>query len=116
MTRINSIYVTQTSSVVFACKAATLAPEILDSVGPSPHVRLCAFKTATLRPELQVSMSARPHLWICASKTACLLLDLIVSMGSRTHLWIFANKTACLAPKYKSLWVPDLTCGLVNAK
>ena len=47
-TRISSLYGSQTSSVVFACK------------------------TAHLGPEFQVSMGPRPHLWFSAHITACL--------------------------------------------
>ena len=39
--RITSLYGTQPSSVVFACKTATLGPELLVSMGPRPH--LCFF-------------------------------------------------------------------------
>ena len=37
---------------------------------PSPVVLAC--KTTTLAPELQLSRGPSPHLWICARKTACL--------------------------------------------
>ena len=36
--RINSLYVSQPSSVFFACKTAWLPSELLVSMGPSPHV------------------------------------------------------------------------------
>ena len=36
--RNTSLYWPKTSSVVFACKTAWLAPELIVSVGPSPHV------------------------------------------------------------------------------
>ena len=68
MTRINSIYVTKPSSVVFACKAATLGPEV------------------------QVSMGPRPHLWFCACKTACLASEILVSKGPSPHLWFIHSK------------------------
>ena len=51
-----------------------------------------AFKTASLAPELQVSMGPSPHLWFLHSKQR--LSD----------------------QKYKSLWVPDLTCHIVHPK
>ena len=37
-TRIASLYGSQPSSVVFAFEAATLAPELQVSMGPSPHL------------------------------------------------------------------------------
>ena len=37
-TRIASLYGSQPSSAVFAFKTATLPPELLGSMGPSPHL------------------------------------------------------------------------------
>ena len=53
------------SSVGFACKTATLEPELQVSKGPRPHLFLLLFKTTTLAPELQVSIGPSPHLWFC---------------------------------------------------
>ena len=46
--RITSLYWSQPSIVVFACKTASLGPELQVSMGPSPHLCFCAFTTATL--------------------------------------------------------------------
>ena len=70
--RITSLYWSQPSFVVFACKTATLGPELQVSMGPRHHLWIFAFKTATLAPELQVPMCHSPHLWICALTTATL--------------------------------------------
>ena len=139
-TRITSLYGSQPSSVVFACKTAALgpesqvsmgprydlwfcawktawlAPEILVSMGPSPDLRFCAFKRATLGPELHVSMGPRPYLWFCACKTACLASELLVAMGPTPYLWILHAKQRLLELNNKSLWVPDITCHFVHAK
>ena len=48
--------------MVFACKTATLGPELQVSMGPRPHLWFFAFKTASLAPEFQVSMGPSPHL------------------------------------------------------
>ena len=60
--RNTSLYGSQPSSVVFACKTATLGPELQTSMVPIPQLWVFAFKTATLAPELQVSMRPSPHL------------------------------------------------------
>ena len=73
-----------------------MGPVIQVSMGPSLHLRYCAFKTATLWPELIVSIGSRPHLWICTCKTAWLPPELLVSMGPSPHLWFCAFKTAYL--------------------
>ena len=63
-----SLYGSQPSSVVFACKRATLGPELQVSTGPKTHLWFFAFKTASLAPELQVCMGPNPHLWFWHSK------------------------------------------------
>ena len=62
-TRITSLYGSQHSSGLFACKTACLEPELQISMCRSPDLWFCAFKTATLGPKLQVSMGPRSHLW-----------------------------------------------------
>ena len=37
-------------------------------MGPRPHLLLFAFKTATLAPELLVSIGTNPHLWFVHAK------------------------------------------------
>ena len=66
--RITSLYGSQLSSGVFACKTATLRPELQVSIGLIPQLWFFAFKTATLAPELHVSMGASPHLWFLFAK------------------------------------------------
>ena len=46
--------------VVFACKTASLGPELQVSMGPRPHLWFIVFKTATLAAELQVSVGPSP--------------------------------------------------------
>ena len=85
-TRNTSLYGSQPSSAVFACK------------------------TATLGPELQVYMGPRPHLWFFAFKTATLALELQVSMVPSPQLRVLHAKERLLDQNYKSLWVPDFGC------
>ena len=71
-TRINCLYGSHPPSVDFACKTATLGPELQVSMVPRPHLWFIAFKTATLAPELQVSMGLSSHLLFCAFTTVTL--------------------------------------------
>ena len=75
-----------------------------------PSLLVFACKTATFGPELQVPMRSRPHLWFCAFKTANLASELLVSMGPSPHLWFLQAKQRLLDQNYKSLWVPDFAC------
>ena len=45
--RITSLYLSQHSFVVFACKTATYGPELQGFMGPSPHLWFCALTTGT---------------------------------------------------------------------
>ena len=137
---ITSLYVTQPSSVVYACKTTHFGSEFQVSMGPSPHLWFCACKTATLGPDLQVCMGPRPHLWFWAHITAYLAQEWIDYIGSNSHLSFCACKTACLASELlvsmgpspyvfflhaiqrlldrnnNSLRVPDKTCSSVHRK
>ena len=46
--RNTSLYGSQPSFVALTRKTATLGPELIVSIGPSPHLWFCAFTTATL--------------------------------------------------------------------
>ena len=105
----------------FASKTATLAPELIVSTGPRPHLSFCACKktiisirntslygsqpafagfackTAPLGTELHATLGPSPHLSFCACKRAWLAPELLVSMGPRLHLPFFACKTTWLA-------------------
>ena len=70
--RITCLYGSHPSSVVFACKTATLGPELQVSMCLRPHLWFFAFKTAPLAPELQVSMLPSPHLLFYEFTTATL--------------------------------------------
>ena len=50
-TRITSLNGSQPSSVVFACKTASLGPELKVSMGPRLRLLICECKTACLDPE-----------------------------------------------------------------
>ena len=90
--RITSLYESQPSSVVFACKTAAFGSELQVSTGPWPHLSVCACKTAWLAPDLPVSMGFSPYLWLLLAKQ-----------------WL-------LDQNYKFLQVLELTCGCVHAK
>ena len=66
--RITSIYVTQFSSVVFAYTTAHFGPEFQVCTGPRQNLSFFAWKTATLAHELLVSMGPSPHLWFLHAK------------------------------------------------
>ena len=88
-----SLYGCQSSFVAFACKTATLGPELQVSMCPRPHRWVFAFKTATLPSELQASMCPRLHRWVFAFKTATLAPELKVSMGAGPHLWFYMQNS-----------------------
>ena len=115
--RITSLYVSQTSSVAFVCKTATLGPQLQVSVGPRPHLSFCACKNMVIitrntslhgsqtspvvlcmqnrvicirNTNLYVSQTS-PVVLVC--KTASFGSELQDSMNPRPHLWCFACRT-----------------------
>ena len=90
--RNTSVYRSQPSYVVLCMQKAWLAPELLVSMSPRPHLSFCECKTAWLAPESLVSMGLIPHLWFCTIKTATLASELLVSMGPSPHLWFLHAK------------------------
>ena len=103
-----------------ACKSATLAYELLVSIGPSTHLwflhakqrlldqhtGLYGYQTSPVVlciqnsvPEILVSIGSSPHRWFCTLKTASLGPKLHVSIGPSPHLWFCAFKTATLWPQ-----------------
>ena len=67
-TRLTCLCWSLTPPVVLACKRATSGPEYQVSIGPRPHLSFCACKTASLASELLGSMGASLHLWRLQAK------------------------------------------------
>ena len=67
-TRINSLYGSQTSPVVLCTQNNVISIGNTSLYGTQPSFAGFACKTATLGPELQVSMDPRPHLCFLHSK------------------------------------------------
>ena len=109
------------------------------SMGTRHNLSFCACKTAWLAPELLVSMSPSPHLWFLQAKQRILdqnykslwvqdLTNRFVHAWQRDlhqndkSIWVpdlicgFCIQKATFGPAYKSLWVPDITCRFVHAK
>ena len=107
-----------------ACKSATLAHELLVSIGPRPH-RWCLHVIELLMDKhtslywyqtypvvlcLQNSVISTWNTSLCvfqlsyvvfAYKTAHFGLELQVSMGPSPYLWFWVHITACLAQESK---------------
>ena len=119
-TRIASLYGSQPSSVVFAFKTATLAPELQISKGPSSHLCFLFAKQPLLgqnykslwvpditavvlcMPNNVISIritslcGSQPSSVALACKTASFGSEILVSMGPRPHLTFCAWKTTWL--------------------
>ena len=97
-------------------------------MGSSPHLLFCACKTATLAHELLVSMGPSPHLWFLLAKHRLLdpnnkslwVPDVTCMQNSKisiriTSLYgfqhqcvVFACKEHIMDQNFKSPWFPDL--------
>ena len=101
--RITSLYGSQPSSVVFACKTATLGPELQVSMGPRPHLWFFAFKTGTLAPELQVSIGPSLHLRFLHA-TQRLWIRITSLYGSQTSPMVFCMQNSHFSSRIYSLY------------
>ena len=54
--------------MVFGIQNSDFSTRIASLYGPQPSSAVFAFKTATLPPELLVSMGLSPHLWLLHAK------------------------------------------------
>ena len=138
-TWITSLYGSQPSSEVFACKQATFGPKLHVFMGPRTHLLFFACKTACLASESLVSVGPNPYLWFLHSNSDfwsritslyrthtspvifCMQNSVpsikITSLcGSQPLSVVFACKQRLLDQNNKSLWVPDLTCDFLHAK
>ena len=113
--RITSLYWSQPSSVVFACKTASFESELHFSMSPGLRLLICECKTVCLDPERRLSIGPSLNLWFCMFKTAPLASELIFSMGPSPPLWLFYAKQRLYDQNYKSLSVPDLTYVLLHS-
>ena len=91
-TRNASVYGTQPSSVVFACKTTAFGSELQVSMDPRSLLSFYPCKTAWSAPELLVSMGPSLHLSFCACKTTWLRSEILVSMGPSPHLLFLHTK------------------------
>ena len=110
-----SLYGFQTSPVVLCMQNGVISTRITSLYWSQPSFVVFACKTETFGPDLQVSIGPRPHLSFCSSKTAQFASEKLVSMARSPLLWFLQAKYRLLEQNYKSLWVPDLTYRFVHA-
>ena len=84
MTRINSLYGSQTSPVVVCMQNSAFSTGIASLNGSLPSSEVFPGNTATFGSELQVSMGPRLHLSFCGCKTTWLAPELLSLYGSQT--------------------------------
>ena len=101
--RITSLYWSQPSSVVYACKTATLEQDLQVCMGPRPHQWFWAHITACLAQEWKDYMGSSTHVWFCANKSETLAHESLVSIGPSPHLW-FLHAKQWLLGQHTSLY------------
>ena len=132
-TRISSLYGFQHSSVVMSTHNSVL--NTIDYIGSNSHLSFCACKSVWLAPELLDSMGPSPHVWFLDAKQQ--LMDqnnktlwvpditcrFVLAKQLDLHqnvkfIWVpalicvfFHAKQRLYDQTYKCVWVPDLICG-----
>ena len=139
-TRITSLNGFQTSPMVFfSFKTATLAPEVLVSMGPSPHLRFLQAKKRLLDQNYKSQLFPDFACWFVNAKQhvliqndACLLFPSFICsfvlskqgfsirktglFGTQPSFVIFACITASLAPELQVSMVPSPHLWVLHAK
>ena len=85
-------------------------------MGLRPHLPFCACKTTRLAPELLVSMRPSPHLWVLDANQRLLDQNNKSLWVPDITCRFVHEKLPDLHLNYKSLHGPDLTCRFVHAK
>ena len=130
---------TQTSPVLLCMQISVISTINTGPLGPRHNLSFCACKTAWIAPDLLISMGPSPHLWFlhakqrlldqwtslygCQTSPVVLCMQnsafwsrISVSMGPIPDLQFLHAKQRVFDQNYKSLCVPDLTCPFVHAK
>ena len=139
ITWITSLYVSQPSSVFFACKTAHFGPEfqslwvaalICSFCMPNSvfwtrvtslygsqtwPVVLCMYNSG-FNIRFTILYGSQPSSVVFACKRAWLASESLVSMGPSPHVWFLDAKQRLFDRNNKSLWVPAITCGFMHAK
>ena len=102
--RIASLYGSQLSYVVFACKITWLASEILVSMGPSPHL-CCLLANCDFGSELQVSMGPRLRLLICECKNSVLRSRMTIVYSTQPSSVVLCVQNSDFSIRINSLYV-----------
>ena len=115
-TKMKRLYWFQPSPVVLCMQNSDFRTIITSLCGSKTQTVVFACKTATLWPQLLVSMGPRPHLWFSVRKTVCLASELQELVDPRPHLWFLLAKQRILDQNNKSLRVPDMTFHFVHVR
>ena len=109
-TWITSVYVSQLSSVVFACKTAHFGPEFQGSMGPSPHLRFLHAKQRVLAQNYKCLWVPDLTCLCVQSKRRDLHQNIKSILVPALICGFVLAKQRLYDQIYKSLWVPDLIC------
>ena len=106
--RITSLYGSHPSSVVFACKTASLGPELQVSISPSPHLLIfCIHNSVIMTRITSLHESQTSPVVLCMQNNENSIR--ITSLyGSQPSSVVFACKTATLGPEFKVSMSPSL--------
>ena len=131
--RNTSLYGSQPSSVVFACKTATLGPELQVCIGPRPHLCFFCINNSDFSTRIASLYGSQPSSviwythnsdimtwinslhWSQTSPVDLCMQNNVISIRNTSLYWsqlssaVFPAKQRLFDQNYNSLWVPDLT-------
>ena len=115
MTRLTSLYGSQTSSVVLSKHNNVINTRIKRLYGFQPSPVVLCMQNSDFITWITSFSGSQPSSDVFACKPETFGPKLHVSMCPSPHLWILNAKQRILDQNYKSLRVPDLTCRFVHA-
>ena len=108
-TRITSLYGSPTSPVILCMQTSVISIRNTSLCGSQPSSAVFVCKAATFGPELQVSMGPRPHLWLCA----CIRTRLTSLYWSQTSSAVLSTHNCVLRKGIKiQYWFQPSPVGL----
>ena len=116
MTRLTSLYGSQTSSVILSKHNSVISTRIQRLYGFQPSPVVLCMQNIDFITWITSLYRSQPSSEVFACKPETFGPKLHVSMGLRTQLWFLHSKQRLLDTNNKSLWVPGITCRFVHAK
>ena len=116
MTRLTSLYRSQTSPVVLCMQNSVTWTRITSLYGFQPTSVVLFIENSDFRTKIEYLNGSRTSLMILCMQNRVPSFRITSPYGTCPHLWFLHAKQRLLDTNNKPLWVPDMTCRFRHAK